>query len=552
MNVIIKKWIFSTLFALTSFFILAEAGMSGNQSGQQSTAVADFLANIINKIVPSTPLVVEPTDFSIINAGNIPLGSSRNVSMKLIPSNSTYGVPKFYLKENTDGINLIQKGSTCEIEGMGLGNYTLITELDKKVGQNPITKQTFFSVVDREAPNVFDATISSQIINVGETAVLNVEIKGQDINGKEIENQLIGNEYYDPTKLIYYSSDLSVASIDSFGVIRGLSVGQTIVKAKGHDEKSFVVNVINPSVAIIKPSSLTIRGGKAAYIYDCDYDKPDDRHFTALSLDWGTTIPSDQKVTWTSSDLMVARVDEEGKARGYKKIGKAIITAVSNMDSAISSSIEINVGVAAPTNFSFSGNHFNIREGKYIDLSATFYPINTTDKTLLSVSSDDTIASVSSSSSWLRVYAHKPGEAEIIVSSFADASIVKIVKVDVVKETTINTDNFDSFQLFIRKSLGHFSLFMVDGVLGFLAAFYILSNKKNIRLMTYSVFVAVILGLIISVSSELIEALGIARTASINDVLIDVSGYILGVVITWLVYYFIRKRKKRIQKAEIN
>lgn len=91
----------------------------------------------------------------------------------------------------------------------------------------------------------------------------------------------------------------------------------------------------------------------------------------------------------------------------------------------------------------------------------------------------------------------------------------------------------------LRKLLGHFGLFMLEGILAYWTV------KRFINLKTkYLVVRTLIGGLIIASISEIIQIIAPNRGPSILDVLIDFLGYGSGVFLTLLVINIKIKKTK--------
>lgn len=91
----------------------------------------------------------------------------------------------------------------------------------------------------------------------------------------------------------------------------------------------------------------------------------------------------------------------------------------------------------------------------------------------------------------------------------------------------ITDANFDNFAAIIRKLVGHFGLFALDGFVSTLTAYEFLKDSKfknNLVLFGSSL----LLGLLVAGVSELIQIFTPDRYGSFFDILIDFGGFILG------------------------
>ena len=94
------------------------------------------------------------------------------------------------------------------------------------------------------------------------------------------------------------------------------------------------------------------------------------------------------------------------------------------------------------------------------------------------------------------------------------ANIINAIKAD-----TINASNYDIFSSFIRKLVGHFSLFGLSGVLSTLSYKFFVYDK-SLKLSFFIIFSS-ITGLFLAILTEFIQLLVPGRSGEVLDVLID-------------------------------
>ena len=133
-------------------------------------------------------------------------------------------------------------------------------------------------------------------------------------------------------------------------------------------------------------------------------------------------------------------------------------------------------------------------------------------------------------------------------SSQASQGVVEVSEevVNTARPGTVTPENYNAFATFIRKSLGHFGLFVVSGIFSSLAIYYILKDFKWIKHFLNSIF-ALLFGLIIAMTTEIIQLNVPERSGEFTDVLIDYGGYLLGAFLVGLVLFLVirHQRKKR-------
>ena len=86
---------------------------------------------------------------------------------------------------------------------------------------------------------------------------------------------------------------------------------------------------------------------------------------------------------------------------------------------------------------------------------------------------------------------------------------------------------------FIRKSIGHFFIFLMDGVFTFLM-FYFLFKFKMVKYAKFTAILTLLTGLLVACISEFIQYFVPTRAGLIADVGIDALGFVIGGVVTYL------------------
>ena len=149
--------------------------------------------------------------------------------------------------------------------------------------------------------------------------------------------------------------------------------------------------------------------------------------------------------------------------------------------------------------------------------------------------------------------------AYIIMHSCLDAAqstqqssgVVEVVEeaVNTIAPGTITPENHDSFATFIRKAFGHFGLFTISGLLSSLAIYFAFNPMKWSKYYLL-VIMSLGLGLLMGITTELIQLNVPGRSGEFRDVLIDFGGYLLGFLIILLILFLvIRHSYKKQEKA---
>lgn len=195
------------------------------------------------------------------------------------------------------------------------------------------------------------------------------------------------------------SSDEAVASVDASGKVTAVGGGSAVISAKaGEITATCDVTVTVPVESVqVDPSSITLEEEESAMLV-----------VKVLPED-----ATDKKVTWSSSNSSVAKIDGSGKLSALK-VGTATITVKASGHTA-TCAVTVKEKSIHVTSVTLNRTSASIDKGNSIVLVATVMPYNATDKTVIWTSSDPSVASVNESG---KVSALKGGTA--VISATAD------------------------------------------------------------------------------------------------------------------------------------
>lgn len=194
----------------------------------------------------------------------------------------------------------------------------------------------------------------------------------------------ISPSYAQNKSVTWTSSDSSVVSINSSGVITANKIGTAIITATSSNGKTATskINVVSKSVEVtsiqLNKSKVEAKVGDKVELY-------------------GIITPtnaSNQKLTWTSSDNSIATVSYGTVTT--KKAGTVTITATSSNGKSASSTIVISEREVTVTKISLSKTFTTLYIGQEEKITAILTPSNVTDKTVTWTSANPQIATVSS------------------------------------------------------------------------------------------------------------------------------------------------------------
>lgn len=138
------------------------------------------------------------------------------------------------------------------------------------------------------------------------------------------------------------------------------------------------------------------------------------------------------------------------------------------------------------------------------------------------------------------------------------SSVVVDVVVDVVEAVTPSdyVVNKEKVSLFTRKVIGHFGYNVLMGMVLMFAIYFlfrkdsfIYENKKY--LYNYGI-IAILGSLLIAIISELLQLIPEGRSCEFKDMLIDYSGAVFGIIISFIILLICFKIKHRKECKEID
>jgi len=174
-----------------------------------------------------------------------------------------------------------------------------------------------------------DAKLTSVAIN---PATASAEV------GKTVQLTAVGG--YDDgtskklTSVTWSSSDNSVASVSSSGLIQGIAPGTATITASDLDKSGTTTVMITLSGVesiVVAPSSASIRGGETQAF-----------NATAILND-GTSVDATDAVTWNSSDQSVAKIGSNGKAIGNSVSSTQTTTITATSGNIVSNKVMLTV-----------------------------------------------------------------------------------------------------------------------------------------------------------------------------------------------------------------
>ena len=181
----------------------------------------------------------------------------------------------------------------------------------------------------------------------------------------------------------WQSDDPSIAIVDDQGIVTGISVGTTLIKATTNDGTNLmafcIVNVTPKQVKsiIIDKDEMTLERGESAQLSVTVYPQDAD----------------DSSVEWSSENNEVATVDSKGTVVAISS-GTTIIRATTNDGSNLTAECQVTVTSLKATGISIDRTEATLERDATLQLTATVMPEDAGDRTVTWSSADSGIARV--------------------------------------------------------------------------------------------------------------------------------------------------------------
>ena len=181
----------------------------------------------------------------------------------------------------------------------------------------------------------------------------------------------------------WQSDDPSIAIVDDQGLVTGISVGTTLIKATTNDGTNLmafcIVNVTPKQVKsiIIDKDEMTLERGETAQLSVTVYPQDAD----------------DSSVEWSSENNEVATVDSKGTVVAISS-GTTIIRATTNDGSNLTAECQVIVTSLKATGISIDRTEATLERDATLQLTATVMPEDAGDKSVTWSSADSGIARV--------------------------------------------------------------------------------------------------------------------------------------------------------------
>ena len=179
------------------------------------------------------------------------------------------------------------------------------------------------------------------------------------------------------------SSNESIATVDEYGVVTAIAVGEATITATTNDGTNLSASckvIVNPTLA----TSITL-------------DKTEvELEATQTATLVATVLPeltTNKSVTWSSSNESIATVNNNGEVTAIA-VGEAVITVTTADGTDLSATCKVTVVPTLAVSIEVTPNSVEAEENSEVQLSVNILPENATYKSVEWSSSNDAIASV--------------------------------------------------------------------------------------------------------------------------------------------------------------
>ena len=214
------------------------------------------------------------------------------------------------------------------------------------------------------------------------------------------------------------SSNLAVATVDANGLVTAIAVGDATITATTADGSNLSASckiIVKPTLA----TSITLDYSEYEIVEKSDFQ------LVATVLPELTT---NKGVVWSSSDMWVASVDENGLVRAYS-VGEAVITATTIDGSNLSASCKVTVVSSLAQSITLDKTEVSLKATETATLVATVLPETTSNKSVEWTSSNEAVATVNNKG---EVTAIAVGEVTITATTADGSNLTASCKVTVV------------------------------------------------------------------------------------------------------------------------
>lgn len=390
-------------------------GLSLSEKSVEITAISnaneEIMSTCLVKVTFQNPTGVTVSP-SVLRMGE---GETKKLSAAVMPNTASdkslewESSDETVVTVNEDGVITAVPGAASE--GEATATITARTKVEGKEGKCTVTVHK--EIVPKSvsvSPQEKELNVKSSFtLDEEDSFTLEAEVSPATATNKAVR---------------WSSSDTSVATVSSDGVVTGIGEGNAIISAT--TKSGSLRDFCKVTVKVIEAEEITIYFGNDKGTDDGVTDiklrvgKP--YEFTAGITPGNTTY---RDISWSNSNAKVAGISDQGIFTP-KEAGKTTITAAASNGVFATCNILVMSDAEPPTKVSIKGSS-TILLGRKANLTASVSPAECTNKEVKWTSSDENIATVDETG---EVEAHALGKVTITATTEVRGKKDKIIKSD--------------------------------------------------------------------------------------------------------------------------
>lgn len=350
---------------------------------------------------PPTPVSLKEILISEAEV-SVKIGDTHQYKVAHSPANIPS--PKYVWETNNDEIATISQTGQLTAVKNGEAIITVSTS-DKKFSA---TSKVIVSEIEAESIKFDSAKV---LILIEETKKLAYKITPENTSNKLVS---------------WESSNKDVVTVDSTGVIKGISIGEARITVKTANDHSDVATII---VDPVKPAKIALNKSEITLLLGSKIK---------LEAAIEPSNATDKTLVWTSSNESIATVNQEGEITS-QNVGECQINVTTS--NGLTAQCNVKIQPVEVTSITINKPTLNLSIGSEELLTAKILPDNATNQAIIWTSSDENIATVSTTGN---VVAKNIGSCTINART-ADGKVASCnVIVSPIKVTAINLNKSSS------------------------------------------------------------------------------------------------------------
>lgn len=384
---------------------VATVDSNGIVTGLKSGTVTITAKTKDGKVIGNTTITVKSKQIESLSFADKKVNVKQNDTLKLIVTVNPSELANSHLTWKSSNSTVATVSDSGIVKGVSVGKAVIsVTSNNGKTASITVevTKETVEVKSIKLTPN-------KNNIDIGSSTQINVVVEPANATGRD---------------LVWTSSDASVATVDSNGIVTGLKSGTVTITVKTKDGKVTASTTITVNPKQIE--SLSFQQNNYGV-------KKGDT--LSLNVIVNPSELANSPLTWESSDPTVATVTNNGIVRGIN-VGRAVITVTSANGKMAVCTVEVTSDKIEVEEIVLTPDEDTVIVGDNTNIMVEFKPNNATETELVWTSSDPTVATVDNNG---RVSALKSGTVTITA---------KTKNGKVVARTTININHLEDISIF--------------------------------------------------------------------------------------------------------